>query len=266
MKTSAIGWCDYSGGDLNFVTGCTKVSEGCKNCFAEAIYKRFKRDFSKVVVHPEKLWRLPRKRFPEYSPKRGEPYRPMAFLCDTGDIFHEDVPAYFLIMVFNDLVVQEDIVWQILTKRPERMRSFLGFWLRARNQERLPSNFWLGVSVSNQRTADERIPILVDTPAAVRFVSIEPMLEPVEMGLLGIIPKTIAPRYTPVYEYIDWIIVGAESGPNRRPFDVAWAADILHQCQEADVSCFLKQDSALRPGKPLIVDGRTWHEWPEVKS
>ena len=138
------------------------------------------------------------------------------------------------------------------------------------------TNIWFGVSVENQRTADERIPILLDTPAAVRFVSVEPLLTQTDIqNYLGIwqfgqeptpylFTATERPDGATLYRrQLDWVIVGGESGPDRRLFDVAWAADILHQCQEAEVPCFLKQDSALYPGKPLIVDGREWHEWPE---
>jgi len=262
MKLSKISWCDYSGEDLNIVCGCTKVSEGCRFCFAEAIYKRFGKDFSQVTVHPEKLERLLHKRFPEFSPRRGAPHKPMCFLVDTGDLFHEDVPRHFILNVLARLEWErDDVIWQILTKRPARAREII----RARSEELrpLPPHIWFGVSVENQRTADERIPILLDTPAAVRFVSIEPMLEPIDLfSVDGEIAVRMANTMCYPADLIDWVIVGAESGPNRRPFDVAWAADIMRQCNEAGVAYFGKQDSGLYPGVPLLIDGRTWHEWP----
>jgi len=94
MKQSAIGWTDFSGGDLNFVTGCTPVSEGCKNCYAKAIYERFGRDFD-VTIHPQNIMALRRHDWPKWSPKRGPGYKPMAFVCDTGDLFHENVSSPF---------------------------------------------------------------------------------------------------------------------------------------------------------------------------
>lgn len=275
MKVSSISWTDFSGGDLNFVTGCTPISEGCQNCYARAIYKRFGRDFDTVTVHPEKLERIWRTRWPEWSPKRGEGHRPMAFVCDTGDIFHPDVPDEFLDFVFHTMGHLSGVVWQVLTKRPERMRDFL----RRFNFEDLPSDhIWLGVTAENQARADERIPILLDTPAAVRFVSVEPMLAAVDLS--GYMPEW---DHRPEHAYwraafpdtdgkailvrpgLDWVICGAESGPNRRPFDVGWA-ELLYweQCAEAGVPFFGKQDSALRPGKPLLLFGKKEvHEWPD---
>lgn len=273
MKVSAIGWTDFSGNDLNFVCGCTPISEGCANCYARAIYKRWGRDHTTVTVHEDKLRRLARAKFPEHSPKRGEGHRPMAFVCDTGDLFHESVPDDFIMHALEVLESRPDVIWQVLTKRPERMREIL----RTRTSgASLRENVWCGVTAENQRRADERIPILLDTPAAVRFVSVEPMLEAVDLSRY--MPEW---DHRPEHEYwraafpdtegkkilvrpgIDWTIVGAESGPSRRPFDVAWAADLYHQCKDAAVPFFGKQDSGLQPGTPLLIDGQIIHEWPE---
>jgi len=182
-----------------------------------------------------------------------------------GDLFHEDVATGFILETLQRLVYRQNVVWQVLTKRPDRMRqiiteSFPEGWFHER-----ASNIWLGVSCENQHRADERIPILLDTPAAVRWISAEPLLGAIDFRpwlFDGMRHDNQYKRYEYPLGLIHQIVVGAESGPNRRLFDVAWAADILHQCQEADISCFLKQGSALRPGKPLIVDGREWKEWP----
>jgi len=291
VKQSAISWCDYSGGGLNFVTGCTPVSEGCKNCYAKAIYDRFVRDFSKVIYHPDKLDRLRRKRFPKHSPKRGKPHKPMCFIVDMGDLFHGDVPAGFILDALEMMVNRKDITWQILTKRVSKMQAIVlrfcdSDWYGG---EALPENVWLGVSIENQQRADERIPILLDTPAQVRFVSLEPMLGPIDMreylweprGVEHVMYMThdmaldaenpalegepFAGPIETVWEpsdAIQWIIVGAESGPHRRPFDPAWAKDIYDQCGEARVSFFGKQDSGLYPGKPLLIKGKEVKEWP----
>lgn len=269
MKTSAISWTDYSGGVLNFVRGCTPVSEGCTNCYARAIYDRFGRDFSQVICDEENLDKLAIMRFPLYSPKREVPHRPMAFVCDTGDLFHEEVPYAFQYNALFTMRARSDVTWIVLTKRPERMREML------KDKQPLPSNVWLGVTAENQRRADERIPILLDTPAAVRFVSVEPMLEHIDLSYCKY------HEYSPTYctqctghehlchgwlDGIDWVICGAESGPKRRPFDVSWALNLYEQCREAGVPFFAKQDSDLRPGKPLVLPGHgVVHEWPEER-
>jgi len=183
MKPSKIGWTDFSGGDLNFVTGCTPISEGCKNCYARRIYDRFGRDFSQVTFHADKLARLQRKRFPKYSPKRGEGYRPMAFVVDTGDLFHPDVTDEQIEAAFRVMIERDDVVWQVLTKRAERMQLLLSFWHGIGTYPLYyPPNIWLGVTVENQRCADERIPLLMQAPAQVRFISAEPLLEAIDIS------------------------------------------------------------------------------------
>lgn len=263
MKPSTIGWTDYSGGCLNFVTGCTPVSPGCKGCYARRIYERFGRDFSQVQTHPDKLVRSERTRFPEFSPKRGAPHKPMAFVCDTGDLFHEAVPDRFIGDAIETMAKRQDVVWQILTKRPQRMQHFFHVWDEAYaaypdmmaeeyGAEYPFPHIWLGVTAENQAMADERIPILLDTPAAVRFVSFEPLLEEIDCIALS--------RH--LYDGIHWCIVGGESGPSRREFSPDWAANIRGLCSLMDTAFFGKQDSAYSPGAPLLIDGREVHEWP----
>jgi protein gp37 len=280
MKTSAIGWTDYSGGDLNFVRGCTPVSEGCAHCYARRIYERFGRDFSVVTFHEDKLDRLRRKRFPEHSPRRGRPHKPMAFVVDTGDLFHELVPPEFIADAFDIMADRQDVIWQVLTKRPERMLREARRWCESKGMDTLPTNVWLGVTAENQRCADERIPILVDTPAAVRFVSVEPMLEPMDLRWhlvrlhehtprrpgCGLYTQATAPKRQKKQQGpIHLVICGAESGPKRRPFDVAWAVDLYEQCRDAGIPFFGKQTGALYPGEPLVLgDYGVVHEWPEA--
>lgn len=259
VKTSAIGWTDFSGGDLNFVTGCTPVSEGCQNCYARAIYERWGKDHSIVTAHEDKLNRLARAKFPEHSPKRGKEHRPMAFVCDTGDLFHESVPDDFIMYALEVLESRPDVIWQVLTKRPERMRETLRMGAPGAS---LRENVWLGVTAENQRRANERIPLLLDTPAAVRFVSVEPMLGEVDLrgGSGEIWPWAEAVLNG---QGIDWVICGAESGPHRRPFKVEWAQELYEQCKDAAVPFFGKQDSGSRPGTPLLIEEQIIHEWPE---
>ena len=113
MKTSRIGWTDYSGGCLNFVTGCTPVSAGCRWCYARAIYERFGRDHSVVQVHPDKLANLHTMRFPRGS-KSGETDKPKAFVCDTGDLFHMSVPSEFIWDALSTMTALYDVNWQVL--------------------------------------------------------------------------------------------------------------------------------------------------------
>jgi len=260
-KRSKIGYCDYSGGDLNVVLGCTPVSAGCANCYARRIYERFGKDFTQVTVYPEKLERL-LKWQPKPPFKRGPGSRPLAFVCDMSDLFHADVPRTFILIAIEIMEKRGDIDWLLLTKRPKRMSEVLwrlGWWSHGHT----PANIWLGVTVENEDNL-WRIDELLKTPATVRWVSLEPMLGPIELGLIGTIPKDISPSYRLVGDWIDWIVIGAESGLNGRPFEKEWAWDVLDQCREANVACFLKQDSGARPGVPLLDrEGREVKEWPE---
>jgi protein gp37 len=259
----------------NPVTGCTKVSAGCKHCYAEQQFPRvYGRDrvavypdddrprrFTDVRTHPDRLdkplhWRKPR----------------TVFVNSMSDLFHDAVPDEFLIEVYARMALARKHTFQVLTKRPDRMRTFLsdpelqwrvsgvaGDAVSERSDPDAcadlvatmdwpPRNVWLGVSAENQATADERIPILLDTPAAVRFVSAEPLLGPVDLSCNALAEAVCATddgRETCIvcreHPSIDWVIVGGESGPNARPCDVAWVRSIVEQCKAAAVPCFVKQ-------------------------
>lgn len=265
MKRSAIPWTDYSAGDLNFVTGCTPISEGCINCYARRIYERFGRDFTQVQTHPDKLERLRKWNPPADGNIRGPHSRPLAFVCDTGDLFHRVVRDAFLLDAFDLLVQRSDITWQVLTKRVVRAMDFLRAYVVGMGGQ-LPGHIWIGVTAENQRRADQRIPYLLRIPAAVRFVSVEPMLEAVDISRwIPIVGTGVSGRkYLFGESRLSWVICGAESGPGRRPFDAAWAEELYGQCRAAGVPFFGKQDSGNRPGRPLLIDGREIHEFPEV--
>jgi protein gp37 len=174
--TTKIEWCmnpDGTPGEVwNPVTGCTKVSQGCKNCYAERIAARFwgERKFTDVQVHPERLEQISH----WHKPRR-------IFVNSMSDLFHPDVPESFLDMVFARMFNNPRHAYMILTKRPERMLEYTthGTFPSGNFEAR---NIWLGVSVENQQAADERIPPLLQTPAAVRFVSCEPLLGPVDLS------------------------------------------------------------------------------------
>jgi protein gp37 len=253
---SRIQWTDQT---WNPVTGCTKVSAGCKNCYAEALFPRVcagqfvrckpfqtklsagarittrKRCFTDVLCHPGRL---------NKPLKRRKPTR--WFVNSMSDLFHEDVPDSFIDQVFAVMALCPQHTFQVLTKRERRMRTWVtedgGAVVEAFHENEkhweiqwpgwpLP-NVWLGVSVENQPTADDRIRHLLDTPAAVRFVSAEPLLGPVDFG---------AHLWRTPFGKLDWVIVGGESGPKARPCDVAWIRSIVEQCKTTGVACFVKQ-------------------------
>ena len=263
MGKSNIGWTDEV---WNPTTGCSRVSPGCEHCYAETLSLR--RGWStkpwthqnaeeNVVLHPNRVdqplrWRKPR----------------MVFVDSMSDLFHKQVPFNFIAQTFD---VMADVraalhFFQVLTKRPHRMRKFF-VWLEDHWQHTSPANFtigvfdylpnvWLGVSVEDQRRADERIPVLLDTPAAGRFLSVEPLLE-----------------WVSIYEYlrtgaIGWVIVGGESGPNYRPMEVSWVRNIRDECSQANVPLFVKQDAGSRPGKQGCIPDELWahKEFPEVAA
>lgn len=275
MERSKIGWTDYSGGNLNFVIGCTPVSTGCANCYARRLYERWGKDFSKVVIYPEKLEGLKTQAFPQDGNRRGPGKRPMCFVVDMGDLFHEQVPEEFLIKAFGTMLHRPDVVWQVLTKRPERMWSFVTKQFRLGGAfpgfcDGVPDHIWMGVSVEDGKSARQRIGHLLETKATISWASIEPMLTPVDLSpylgfhQAGRAATTDGP--VPIMRRgLSWVVVGAESGPNRRPFDPAWAERVFEQCKLAGVPYFYKQGSALRPGKNdmLPTYGRV-HEWPEM--
>ena len=252
MKRSNIGYVDYSGGDCNFISGCTAISPGCAHCYARAIYDRFGRNFDEVRVHPDKLARLANTGFPPFDNKRGPYAHALVFVVDMGDLFHPDVPNSFVIDAFDVMRHRTTVDWVILTKRPQIMAETLALpYFR----DFRPSNIWMGVTAENQAMADQRIPVLLDTWAGRCFVSVEPMLEAMDLGqyLVGNARS---------YQHLRWVIAGAESGPHRREFRASWARELWQQCQDNGVSFFAKQNSGLHPGTPLYLDGREVKEWP----
>ncbi len=246
MKRSGISWCDYSGGNLNFVLGCTAISEGCTNCYARSLYERFGKDFSKVVMHPEKLGRLAAMFWSREESVRGPEARPLLFVCDMSDLFHEAVSRQFILNTLDIMASMSHVDFLLLTKRAVRMSGILNDWTIQAN-ESLPSNIWPGVTAENSDRFFERWgwPSQVEANG-VQWVSVEPMLGPIDLG-------DARP---------DWVVCGAESGPNRRPFDKAWALDLKAQCDEHGIAYFFKQSSGLYPGTDPTLEGREWKAWP----
>ncbi len=259
---------EWSQATWNPVTGCTKVSEGCDHCYAEMIAHRFAgtkaypNEFG-VTLRPERLdqplrWRKPRR----------------IFVNSMSDLFHDDVPNDYIARVWAVMAEARQHTFQILTKRPGRMRSLLrsatfwaAFWAAGVHDRTgldvssSPlSNVWLGVSVENQKWADVRIPVLLDTPAAVRFLSCEPLLGPVDLAWREDGPDGEASFPAG----IDWVIVGGESGPGARPMHPDWARSLRDQCQNAGVPFFMKQTGTVLARQWGIGgNGADQTVWPE---
>lgn len=252
---SGIEWTEAT---WNPTTGCVKVSPGCKYCYAKhkawprlsknpnTVY--FGRDFENVQCHPERLnqplrWTRPR----------------MIFVNSMSDLFHEDIPFEFIDRVFNVMTHTTRHIYQVLTKRPKRMLDYFahlrsdfggvpdaisdsewpGDWVPMRGGRGgydncgplwPAENVWMGVSVENQSTADERIPMLLKVPAAVRWISCEPLLGPTHMSDAWL-------------NDLHWVVVGGESGTKARPMNAEWAESIFEQCAVTNVPFFMKQGS-----------------------
>lgn len=237
-ENSKIEWCDHS---FNPWWGCVKVSEGCANCYAESFSRRTGNDVWGIHAprrkFEEKHWNEPKK-WNAAAEAEGE--RKRVFCASMADVF-EDRPDVLddrkrLIQLISDTPWLD---WLLLTKRPENIETFLGLASNGSyergewNLRDHMKNVWLGTSAENQTRWDERLPILMGIPAAVHFVSAEPLLGKIEMGI-----------WRP-----EWVIVGGESGPKFRNFDPDWARSIRDQCKRADVAFFMKQMGGLHKGK-----------------
>src|SRR3990167_9300283 len=300
MGVTSIQWTDRT---WNPVRGCSVISPGCVNCYAMTQAHRFSGEgqpyhgLTKLTkAGPQWTGRLRPIEDTLLDPLSWrKPQR--VFVKSMSDLFHEDVPDVFIDRVFAVMGLAHWHTFQILTKRPERMRSYIASLDRA---IRLPTesfprwrsdvediltsrgdygtavtsarplpNVGRGVSVENQKYAGERIPLLLQTPAVVRFVSAEPLLGPVDLVSWLPLPAWEArPK-------LDWVIVGGESGPKSRPFDLAWARSLIKQCKDAGVPVFVKQlvsrptgwwTNALGPGfsRHAMKDrkGGDITEWP----
>lgn len=230
MAKSNIEWTDYS---WNFVTGCNKVSAGCKNCYAETIANRFWKDrkFTDVQIDEDKI-NLP---FHLRKPRQ-------IFVNSMSDLFHEKIPLDIIKRAY--IVMQENPqhIYQILTKRPQRALEFYNseFFPHVGGLSE-PKFIWLGVSVENQKAADERIPLLLQTPAAIRWLSIEPMLEKISFRWMQPISREHSTGHLDILKNISWVVVGCESGYNRRECKIEWVEGIVEQCKEANIPVFVKQ-------------------------
>jgi protein gp37 len=225
MQKSKIEWTDST---WNPITGCTPASEGCKNCYAKKIAEtRLKMpDFSKITYYPERLNQIT----PRQKPKR-------VFVCSMGDLFHKKVKHEWQIDILLEMVKCSQHTFIILTKRPEEMRLFFDYTYLSQFtllKRKYPlNNLWLGVTCENQKSADERIPILLSIPAKVHFVSCEPLLEEIDLIKFHHLKN--------VKNKISWVIAGCETGTNRRPTEHDWIDSLICQCETYKMPIFVKQ-------------------------
>lgn len=232
---------EWTGETWNPITGCTKISQGCKNCYAETMAKRlqamgtrgYENGFA-VTVQDDSVFEKPLKR------KKPTTY----FVCSMSDLFHESVSFETVDRVIDVIKQCPQHTFQILTKRAERMARFFKFAYFREIGSSLPENIWLGVTVENQKAADERIPHLLSIDASVLFLSCEPLLEKVVIPTVFLEPLKFDGKecsYPDGCGLIDLVIVGGESGHNARPMHPDWARSIRDQCNAAGVPYFFKQ-------------------------
>jgi len=268
---SGISWTNAT---WNPVSGCTKLTPECTHCYAERDWHRLThlaayagREFTDVACHEDRLdqpirWKRPR----------------LIFVCSMSDLFHDDVPDDFIDQVFAVMALSPQHTFQVLTKRAERMQRYLSDDHRASyvegRAERMArgrgapipegkylkwplAHVWVGVTAGTQATANERIPLLMKTPAAKHWVSMEPLLGPVDLlatpagdilcrcdGCIEMTPET----------RLDWVVVGGESGPKARPMHSAWVKALRDQCVTNHVTFFFKQWGEWIPGRDATND------------
>lgn len=287
-KTHKIGWLNlpgYKGETWNPIVGCSKISEGCNNCYAEKMANRLSKiqktsdkychsinpetgkwngyvnGFGDVVIKPLH-WRKPR----------------VIFVCSMGDLFHEKVPFKWIDKVYRtmeDVDVFDKHIFVILTKRAERMLEYITY-RKAKGMNYGHSWIWMGVTTENQEQANKRIPFLLETEAAVKFVSIEPMLGPIKLNRLkeGIALERNSlngEAYSLGETYqegpkLDWVIVGGESGHHARPMHPDWVRSVRDQCAKANTPFFFKQWGEWAPTHELLCNrpglkGKLWHNF-----
>lgn len=299
---SAIHWTDAT---WNPLVGCSRVSEGCRKCYAEREAYRQEHNLGQPKYAGTTKW------VSKPDGPRGEPrwtglvalWEPVLdqplqwrkprriFVNSMSDLFHEQVPDEWIDRIFGVMAQASQHTFQVLTKRPERMRDYVGIMAdrytrqargvrvaRAGSPVSIPDdapggmdwplpNVWLGVSVEDQATADTRIPLLLQTPAAVRFLSVEPLLGPVDLAPKDSVVKMLSPFYGPNgfdetgsqpvrerrswhFPNVNWVIVGGESGPGARPCHLRWIRGVRDQCRGAGVPIFVKQAGS----RPIVED------------
>lgn len=270
MSKTKIQWTASDDGGpgetWNPTVGCTRVSSGCNHCYAFELHDKrhiawkrgryetapaqYHQPFSRVQLLPERLrdpyhWKRPRR----------------VFVDSMADLFHPDVPSSFILDVWLTMADNPRHTFQVLTKRPERMAAWCRETFAAAPSLTSLPNVWLGTSVEDQTAADERIPHLLDTPAAIRFLSCEPLLAPVDLDeWLWDEPDRDCSAG------LNWVIIGGESGKHARGMSLVWAGELVAQCRAAGVAVFVKQLGSEQAFYLHLKDrhGGDMSEWRDV--
>jgi len=286
MKKHKISWLNIPGyipTTWNPVVGCNKVSPGCANCYAEKWAARLasmpaqKHKYGKVItdgkwngctfadpytIDAPSGWRKPHS----------------IFVCSMGDLFHETISFSLIDEIWDEMCFNPQHLYIVLTKRPERMLEYfkhLGKRVKEMGFDSVPTQsnnllnymscpdfIWMGVTAENQEQADIRIPILLQSPATVRFVSCEPLLG--EISLLQYLPIIVGNKKYNRYSQIDWVIAGGESGPGYRKMIYAWPFMLKSQCKAAGIPYFFKQWHKKSDGRLLV--GQEYNEFPQLTN
>ena len=253
MSKTKIEWADEV---WNPTVGCTPVSAGCAHCYAKRMFERwnYSHKFDQPTCYPDRLnnpfrWTKPRK----------------VFVDSMSDLFHPDIPFEFIDDVFAVMQGVSKHTFMVLTKRPERMYEWQQQYFLPGAEA--PKNIWLGVSVENQKAADERIPWLLKTKAAIRFLSVEPMLGLID--LIDYLPIGFRENlgYFPsegITPNVDWVICGGESGTDARPLHPDWVRLIKEQCEAGEIPFFFKQWGTWFPRGQKPASGITWPAVPRL--
>lgn len=242
-ENSKIEWTDHT---FNPWWGCTKVSQGCKHCYAETFasnrtqWKNLWGPSGERRRTSEANWRKPLKWDREAA---AEGVRRKVFCASMADVFEDRPELYdWRVELFDLIDATPHLDWLLLTKRPENVAPMTHVWRYLKHHRAFASNVWIGTSVEDQKTADERIPHLLEIPATVRFLSVEPLLGPVDL-FPYLIPHFAAddPRHFPRRNGVEWVIVGGESGPGARPMKQEWVRSIRDDCHGTGTAFFFKQ-------------------------
>lgn len=272
--SSSIEWTDYT---WNPTVGCSRVSPGCDHCYAETVATRGMHPSHRAAIDGGK-WTGDVVLVPERLTAPKLPAGKRVFVGSMSDLFHQSVPDDYIARVFAAMDAARHLTFQVLTKRPQRMARLLGstaFRMLVDDHRGgaagdfvwpLP-HVWIGTSVEDQRYADLRVPFLLATPAAVRFLSVEPLLGPVD--LLGAVEPdwvgSSAGGSGAPHPLVDWVIVGGESGSGARPMHPQWVRDLRDQCVGAGVPFFFKQAGTVLAREWGCADrkGGQLEEWPD---
>lgn len=245
------------------IVGCDKISTGCAHCYAEQFAKRLVNNPNPKIADKYMSVISPNGWTGRINFKESELDKPlkwkkprMIFVCSMGDLFHESVPFEWIGKIFSKMIMCEWHTFQVLTKRPGRIIDYLKWYWEEegytlQNMPELPSNIWIGVTAENQEQANKRIPILLQIPAKVHFISAEPLLNNIDLEKYWLCRngneypfRSLSEEFRTKYiDLLDWVIAGPETGPGKRPMKKEWIESLYDQCKAANVPFFDKRNT-----------------------